>query len=135
MSFYSVVTLRLTGVNNTYLNNSSTYEIGDNFRILMGISDQFSLGSFLVSPSLGGRYRKAEYDKFNRKNVPATGGEWVFLIPAFGISITPNMKFEISGDLPVYANPNGTQLSPTYRFNLGLYFAIGGNRPIGNIVE
>jgi len=136
MSLYSVATLRLTGVNNNYLNNTSTYEIGNNFRVLLGISDQLTLGSFLLSPSLGARYRKAQYDKFNSEAVPSTGGEWIFLIPGIGVAINPKLALEAGLELPVYANPNGTQLTPTYRFNLGLYYVLGGkDQTVGNLVD
>ncbi len=136
MSLYSVVTYRQTGTNTDYLNGSSTYKIGENLRILAGVSDQFRVGSVMFSPSLGVRYRKAQADEFNSELLPSTGGDWVYLIPGAGISITPNLTFETNVELPMYANPTGTQLSPTYRVNIGLHYVLPKkNKGIENLVK
>ena len=136
MSLYSVVTYRQTGINNDYLNGTSTYEIGESFRILAGVSDQFRVGSTMISPSLGARYRNARADEFNSELLPSTGGEWIYLIPGAGISITPNLTFETNVELPLYANPSGTQLTPTYRINLGIHYVLSKkNKGIENLVK
>ncbi len=136
MTLYSVITYRQTGTNNDYLNGTSTYKIGGNFRILAGISDQIRIGTAMINPSLGARYRNARADEFNSEFLPSTGGEWVFLIPGAGISITPDLTFETNVELPLYANPSGTQLTPTYRFNLGLHYVLAKkNKGIENLIE
>lgn len=125
-SLYGVITYRSTGVNNNYLGNSS-YEIGNNIRILGGVSDQFVVGSKIFSTSAGLRFRKASQDQFEGAPLPSTGGEWLFLIPGFGVSLLPNFVLETNVELPLYSNPLGTQLTPTYRFNLGASYSIGKN--------
>ena len=123
-SLYGVFTYRATGVNNNYLGTSS-YEIGNNLRILVGIADQFVLGSGILNTSLGLRYRNAKQDIFEGFPLPATGGEWIFIIPGLGIQLFPNLTLETNMELPIYSNPTGTQLTPTYRFNLGMAYVIG----------
>ncbi len=136
MSIYSVLTYRLAGTNENYLNNTSTYKIGNNFRALVGVSDQLKMGSTMVNPNLGIRYRKAREDQFNGDPVASTGGEWAFLVPGIGVSILPNLTFETNFELPIYANPSGTQLTPTYRVNVGLYYVIAKkNKGIKNFID
>ena len=136
MSAYSVLTYRMTGVNKDYLFDDSTYEIGNNFRILVGVSDQFRVKTSMVSPSLGFRYRHALEDKFNGDPITSTGGDWIFMVPGIGVSITKNFILESNVEIPVYANPRGTQLTPTYRFNIGLYVVFNPkDQGVKNLVD
>ena len=90
----------------------------------------------MISLSLGARYRNARADEFNSELLPSTGGEWIYLIPGAGISITPNLTFETNVELPLYANPSGTQLTPTYRINLGIHYVLSKkNKGIENLVK
>jgi len=133
MAAYSVLTYRMTGVNSDYLFDNSTYEIGNNIRILVGVSDQFRVNTSMVNPSLGFRYRHALEDKFNGNPITSTGGDWVFMIPGVGVSIAKNFILESNVEIPVYANPRGIQLTPTYRFNIGLYVIF--NPKMENLVD
>jgi len=136
MSFYSVLTYRLAGTNENYLNSTSTYKIGNNFRALIGVSDQIKAGSTMINPNLGFRYRKAREDQFNGDPVTSTGGEWAFIVPGVGVSILPNLTLETNFELPLYANPSGTQLTPTYRVNVGLYYVlVKKNKGIKNFID
>jgi len=90
----------------------------------------------MINPSLGIRYRKAREDQFNGDPVTSTGGEWAFIIPGVGMNILPNLTVEANFELPIYANPSGTQLTPTYRVNVGLHYVIAKkNSGIQNLVD
>jgi len=127
------MTYRMTGANPDYL-GSQVYEFGNEFQTVMGISEQKAIGKFLTSYGLNLRYRYAQQDRNNEEWIPNTGGQWVFIVPAFSWYTTPNMALTVNADLPIHSNVAGTQLTPSFRINAGLYFTIKSNRSriIGN---
>jgi hypothetical protein len=123
MSISVTSTYRATGVNPDYL-GSIAYEFGNDLQIITGISDRFIIGSSIWDPSISFRYRKAERDKNNGVEIDATGGKWVFLVPGLKYSISPNLAVNASVEIPLYSFVNNTQLTPTSRITLGVYFKI-----------
>jgi hypothetical protein len=123
MSITVTSTYRATGVNPDYL-GSIEYEFGNDLQIITGIADRFVIGSSIWDPSISFRYRKAQRDINNGVEIDATGGEWVFLIPGLKYSINPELSINASMEIPLYSFVNNTQLTPTNRFTVGLYFKI-----------
>lgn len=115
---------RLTGVNDSYLNNTSTYEFGNELQVNLGYSDQFLLYKTLFSPKLTFKYRKALRDKINNNYLPNTGGEWVFVRPELSSEITSNIVLNSKIELPIYSYVDGTQLSPTLRLTVGFTYKL-----------
>lgn len=111
---------RLTGVNNSYLNNTSTYQFGNELRLDVGYSDQFLLHKTLFSGGVSLRYRKSSRDKISDVYLPNTGGNWVFVKPELSVHATPRFTFNTKLELPVYSNVDGTQLTPTARLTFGV---------------
>jgi len=126
MSISVTSTYRATGVNPDYL-GSIEYEFGNELQIITGIADRFVLRGLVWDPSVSFRYRKAQRDKNNRVEIDATGGEWVFLMPGMKFSFNPTMSVNVSMEIPLYSFVNNTQLTPTKRFTLGLYYKIYKN--------
>ncbi|WP_461444635.1 hypothetical protein [Maribacter sp.] len=114
------VTYRETGANNSYLNNSSVYEFGNVLQANLGYTDQFLLFNIIFNPGLIFKYRKALADRIDTSEIPTTGGEWVFARPELGIQISPNMALNTKVEIPVYSYVEGTQLTPTLRFTMGI---------------
>ena len=123
LSFTVTTTYRATGVNPDYL-GSIEYEFGNEIQIITGIADRIVIGSSIWDPSISFRYRKAERDINNGVEIDATGGEWVFLVPGLKYSFNPDIAFNASMEIPLYSFVNNTQLTPTSRFTLGVYFKI-----------
>jgi len=117
------LTYRYTGVNKEYL-GSESYRFGNEFQLLSGIADQFVIGRGLFSAGLNMRYRHVKQDLFNDEQLPSTGGEWIFIMPTIGWHIHSNIILSIASEFPLYANVDGTQLSPTFRLNGGLYYIL-----------
>lgn len=115
---------RSTGVNNSYLNNTSTYEFGNVFQANVGYTDQFLMFNTVFSPGLIFKYRNASIDKINSINLPNTGGEWVFIRPELSVNIITNFLVTLRLELPIYSYVVGTQLTPTTRFTAGVYFKL-----------
>lgn len=116
------LTYRLTGVNNSYLNNTATYEFGDEIQANIGYTDQFLLFNTLFDPGLIFKYRKSFEDKIDNQDIPNTGGEWVFVRPEITVKLTQNIKINTRFELPIYSFVEGTQLTPTFRFSTGIAF-------------
>jgi hypothetical protein len=123
LTFSATAIYRATGVNDDYL-GSQEYEFGNEWQMIAGIADRFSLGSILIDPSIRFRYRKAGEDINTGFKLPNTGGEWVFINPGVSIPIKPNLSWQINAELPIYSKVDGTQLTPTYRINTGFYWNI-----------
>ncbi len=123
MSISVTSTYRATGANPDYL-GSIEYEFGNDLQIITGIADRFVIGSSIWDPSISIRYRKAERDINNGVEIDATGGEWVFLVPGLKYSFSPDLSVNASVEIPLYSFVNNTQLTPTSRFTLGVYFKI-----------
>ena len=124
------VTYRLTGVNNSYLNDTATYEFGDEIQTNLGYTDQFLLFNTIFNPGLVFKYRKAFEDKIDNQEIPNTGGEWVFIRPEIAVQLTPNIAINSRFELPLYSYVEGTQLTPTFRFSTGILFKLNTKKNI-----
>ena len=119
VGFNSTINFRLAGTNKNYL-EVQEYQFGDDFYWLNSISDQFPLNNALLSPTFGLRYRFIGISKINGVELDNTGGQW--LTALIGVSLIWNNlpTLNVSGELPIYSNVNGIQLSTSYRFNIGI---------------
>lgn len=113
-------TYRLTGINNSYLNNTATYEFGDEIQANIGYTDQVLVFNTIVNPGLVFKYRKAFEDKIDHQNISNTGGEWVFVRPEITVQLNQNLGLNTRIELPIYSFVEGTQLTPTFRFTAGI---------------
>lgn len=117
---YGNLIYRFTGMNDSYLNNTSTYEFGNELRIDVGYSDQFLIHKTLISGGVSFKYRASFRDKINNNDIPNTGGNWVFVRPELSVHVTPRLTFNSKVELPVYSYVDGTQLTPTARLTFGV---------------
>ena len=123
-------TYRLTGVNNSYLNNTATYEFGDEIQANIGYTDQVFIFNSLFNPGLVFKYRKAFEDKIDSQGIPNTGGEWVFIRPEIVVNLTSNISVNAKFELPLYSYVEGTQLTPTFRFTTGISFKLNPKKKL-----
>ncbi|MGK0325001.1 MAG: hypothetical protein ACJA1D_000339 [Polaribacter sp.] len=119
MSLNSKVTYRATGKNNNYL-GSNTYKFGNEFQLLLTLSDHFSIKDQIISLASRVKYRYVVKDNLNGNLISNTGGNWVFIEPRISLYITPNIIFSTRLEVPLHSNVDGTQLTPTYRINSGI---------------
>ncbi|GJM27367.1 MAG: hypothetical protein DHS20C17_00020 [Cyclobacteriaceae bacterium] len=132
MNLSLVTSMRLTGTNQDF-RQSQSYKFGSEFQIIAGISDRVLLGELLVDPSLSLRYRRAFEDQVDGNQLPNTGGQWIFIYPAIGVSISSRLTFNLGFEVPLYADITGTQLTPTYRINTGFYYIINRSTNLFNL--
>ncbi|MEO0338118.1 MAG: transporter [Bacteroidota bacterium] len=117
------------GENDAYL-GSQLYRFGNEIQVSAGIADRLFLGSIIFDPGLTFRYRNAGADLFNNFDLPATGGEWIFMEPSIAYWLTPDLSFNFSASFPVMAFVQDTQFSPTIRTTVGFFHRLslwGGN--------
>lgn len=117
------------GTNDNYLpiivNNETlaqAYQFGQEWQFIFNISDRLILGKNLIDPYLTLRYRTVQPDTNNNTLVPGTGGDWVFIKPGFNYWLNGNLSVGADIELPLYAFVVDTQVTPTYRFNTGVYY-------------
>lgn len=125
-------TYRSTGVNNSYLENT-TYKFGNEFQGFLSFADQYVFFKTLINPSISLKYRDATRDQIEGFDLDNTGGNWVSVIPNFSINVTPNIAFSTKAELPLYNNVDGTQLTPTFRITTGFLFKIKPKTAILNL--
>ncbi|WP_097043804.1 transporter [Flagellimonas pacifica] len=118
------LTYRETGANKDYLNNTSIYEFGNEMQANLGYTDQFSLLNTIFNPGMVFKYRKAQVDSIDNSNLPNTGGEWLFIRPELSVNIAQNFVLVSRYELPLYSYVDGTQLTPTNRFTIGLLWKL-----------
>lgn len=123
MSLSVTNTYSFKGPNNEYLGNQK-YQFGNEWQLMAGISDRLFIGRQIIDPAIVFRYRSVRPDRQNDQTVPSTGGQWIFFNPNLTYWFKDNFSFNINVDLPLLAHIEGTQVSPTYRLNLGLYYRL-----------
>ncbi|MEL6639123.1 MAG: transporter [Bacteroidota bacterium] len=123
MNVVATTTIALKGENPVF-NTNETYAFGDEWLLALGLSDRIFVAKQLFDPSLLLRYRTVRADFRNDTELPSTGGQWLFLNPSLswwlGKDVSVNANFEI----PIFADLEGTQATPSYRINLGLYWRL-----------
>lgn len=118
MTFATRMVYRQTGENDTYFGDS-TYEFGNDIQVYLGVTDQFLIKKTLINPGLTLKYRNAQKDKLQNIALPNTGGDWLFIMPSLSLNVFKNTSFNVIAELPLYARPDGIQLTPTYRITTG----------------
>lgn len=145
LSFIATSSYRIRGTNQNYqetinpltgIRSAQPYQFGQEFQLIAGWSDKLILGKILIDPALLFRYRYAGSDQIKPdlqsefNEIPNTGGQWFFINPSLSYWLGTNISANANVELPLYANIVGTQVSPTYRLNIGLYFKLNGKKLI-----
>jgi len=96
------------------------YQFGNELIVNSGFQKAFLIQKTGIAPSLQVGYRNTQPDVADKSTVAGTGGHWVHLMPGITIDISPLWSISGSGELPIYRFLSGTQLTTTYRFNIGV---------------
>ena len=103
------------------------YRFGSETVLGIGIQKNLLLKRVGITPSVSLSYRNTAQDNVDGSAVAGTGGNWLNLIPSLNIEPTNKWAINISGELPVYRNLNGTQLTTSYRLNIGFIIKLFNN--------
>ncbi len=124
MNFFAGITYAIKGKNKDYLGGTQIYQFGNETQITTGFSDKWTLGNIVFDTAVNLRFRKAWGDEVDQEGLPNTGGQWLFLNPSVAYWLNNAASINIGADLPVYADVVGTQLTPTYRLNVGFFYKL-----------
>lgn len=112
-------------------NTETTYQFGNEFQLVTGLSDRIILGKSLFDPALLLRYRRTFSDKSKPNTtlqdlteVPSTGGSWVFISPSMTYWFSQDWSMTAGIEFPLFANIEGTQVTPTSRVNVGVFYRL-----------
>lgn len=103
------------------------YRFGNEALVSVGLVKNVLVKTIGFSPSVFARYRNTSADRIDKSDVPGTGGNWIYLNPGINIELSNKLAINGSAEIPLYRNLNGTQLTTSYRFNVGLAFKIFRN--------
>ena len=129
ISLNATAIYRSTGVNDDFRLGQS-YKFGNELQLIIRVGDQLVISETLISPTIGLRYRTVKGDAADNNVIPNTGGEWIFVNPTLGINLSKKLSVNLSIELPLFADVSGTQLTPTYRLNTGLYYLLSSKKNI-----
>lgn len=113
---------RFNGKNSEYF-GSQTYKFGNSGQLYMGIGDQLGWKNAVFSPSISLRFRYAASDQINDQILDNTGGHWISVLPALSWLLGQNSILHVIPELPLFSNVDGTQLTPSFRLQVGYYHA------------
>jgi len=116
------VSYRLNGTNNRFGESfQQGYTFGNELFVNLGAgyrTDTFFDFTLML------RFRNTTPDKFDGGQLPNTGGNWLYFVPGVNGKISDNFTARLSGQIPLYRNLNGTQLTTTYSASIGLFYSI-----------
>ncbi len=111
------------GKNNNYL-GGQTYQVGNEFQLVAILSDRLMTGKKMLDISLLFRFRQALNDRYNDLTMPNTGGTWLFITPGLSYNLSRQIAVMAHFETPLFSAVEGTQLSPTFRLNTGIFIRI-----------
>ena len=114
------VSLRLNGNNARFGNSNEGYSFGNEFIAMAGFS--YPIHS-LLELTLLTKFRSTRQDIFADAQIPNTGGTWINLKPSLNIYLSQKLSTRIGGELPIYGEVEGTQLTTTYSASVSLFYA------------
>lgn len=114
----------LKGTNINYLGTQS-YSSGDEINLQLGISDMVLIKNGLWNYMIGAKIRSAGQDIQEGFALPNTGGIWIYGTLSLGYNMSQKILLHITGEVPLYSRPSGTQLSTTVRLTAGLFVNLG----------
>lgn len=120
MSFSTTAVYAAKGKNKDYLDRQ-VYQFGNEFQLITGVSDRLLIGKAVIDPSVSLRFRHVLPNRLQEQDVPSTGGKWLFFTPSASYWINAGNAVTLKIEWPLFVDITGTQVSPTYRLNIGFY--------------
>jgi hypothetical protein len=121
LNVFASVSYRYTGRNARYGNNNEGYTFGNELVANVGVGFRTDTE---LDFSLALRFRQTTSDRFAGSDIPNTGGRWLSAVPGVNIRVLDNLAVRASGQIPVYRNLEGTQLTTTYTASVTLFYIL-----------
>lgn len=94
------------------------YRFGNEFRILLGSSQQILVANQMVEPSIFVLLRHTNRDEINGFQAPNTGGRWIHLRPSLNWQFSQKLSITGFFEFPVHRNLKETQLTTSSRMRI-----------------
>ena len=121
ISLFASTTYRLTGTNDRYGSGNGGYSFGDEFQTSIGAGYRTDTP---FDATLQVRYRTTGRDSFDGDFVSNTGGHWVYAVPGINVKLFESLQMRINGEIPVYRDLNGSQLTTTFRSSVSFFYTL-----------
>jgi len=115
------ISYRINSANERFGQGSGGYAFGNEFITNIGLAYRTDS---LLDFSILIRFRNTVPDKFNKADIPNTGGNWLNLVPGVNIKLFNNFVTRLSGQIPVYRNLMGTQLTTSYTASFSVFYSL-----------
>jgi len=126
LNLFLTASYRFTGTNDRYeITNQKGYRFGNELVASLGTGYRTDT-PFDFSVLL--RYRWVTADRFSSSEVPNTGGEWIYLHPGVNLKLSNDLSFRVSGQVPLYRDLQGTQLTTSYTVSLSIFYSLLDSR-------
>jgi len=119
LTFFANVSYKLNTANARFASSKSGYKFGNEFILSSGVGYRTDTP---LDFTLFLRYRNTTQDQFDDENVPNTGGNWLYAVPGINIKVADQITSRISGQIPIFRDLQGTQLTTSYSVSLSLFY-------------
>ncbi len=119
LNIFVTASYKLNAANKRFSNSDAGYKFGNEFVSSFGAGYRTDT---IFDYSLSLRFRTTDSDQFDKQNVPNTGGYWLYVIPGLNLKVTDKFTTRLSGQIPLYRNLKGTQLTTTYTLSASFFY-------------
>jgi hypothetical protein len=119
LNVFASASYRYTGSNARYGSNQEGYTFANELVANLGVGFRTDTE---LDFSLVIRFRQTTSDRFAGSDIPNTGGRWLSAVPGINIKVLDNLAVRASGQIPVYRNLDGTQLTTSYTASVTVFY-------------
>jgi hypothetical protein len=117
----AITTVRLSN-HADRLDGKQQYRFGNEWQWYIGLFKDYLLKKTILTPDVTLRYRYTESDQTDREATPNTSGHWLSFLPSLSYKVTSHFSLQVHGEIPIYRDLVGTQLTTTYRIGMNLIY-------------
>lgn len=121
LSFVFNLSYKSNGKNNRFNVDGFNYKFGNELITQIGATYRTD---YITDFTLFLRYRNAQNDLSSNFEIPNTGGNWIYLVPGINFKFDDSKTIRISGEIPIYVNVIGTQLTTSFTSTLAFYYSL-----------
>jgi hypothetical protein len=120
LNIFFSASYKLNTSNDRFANSEAGYKFGNEFVSSIGAGYRTDM---LFDYSLSLLFRTTAIDQFDNVGVPNIGGIWLYAVPGLNINLTDNFIARFSGQIPIYRNLEGTQLTTTFTLLVSFFYS------------
>lgn len=119
LNIFITASYKLNTSNDRFSNSDAGYKFGNEFISSIGAGYRTDT---IFDYSFSFRFRTTAVDQFDNQEVPNTGGLWIYALPGLNVKITDNLITRLTGQIPLYRNLQGTQLTTSYTLSASIFY-------------